>query len=159
MLNSYLYRGSSKGIHVPHDIKSVESSTLRTLQISCILNPNKTKYAHSEIPLDQNEIREDMSEVADDSSCISSSWSPYLYVPGTSSPPSRCRCLGDHPPRSFSFIYHWHYAHRLPPGLPRTQCVRRCILQAFRPCHLIDELAHRQHHRHATDGLRELGKL
>mmetsp|Transcript_58306 Transcript_58306/g.142558 ORF Transcript_58306/g.142558 Transcript_58306/m.142558 type:complete len:582 (-) Transcript_58306:329-2074(-) len=55
---------------------------------------------------------------ADDSQCLSWSWMPHLHaLPPL---PVLAAAVGIIFHAPFSFIYHWKYAHRLPPGLPRT---------------------------------------
>lgn len=65
----------------------------------------------------------------DKSSCISLSWLPRFYA----LPPLPVAAVAFgiilHAP--FSFLYHWHYSHRLPPGLPRTAHWSRRMDQAM----------------------------
>lgn len=54
----------------------------------------------------------------DYSQCISSSWLPHLHaLPPL---PALAAAIGIVCHAPFSMIYHWKYAHRLPPGLART---------------------------------------
>jgi hypothetical protein len=71
----------------------------------------------------EDETREEMMTgssdmLFDESGCISSSWLPHLHaLPPL---PVVAGALGIILHAPFSFIYHWSYAHRLPPGLART---------------------------------------
>mmetsp|Transcript_6471 Transcript_6471/g.13746 ORF Transcript_6471/g.13746 Transcript_6471/m.13746 type:complete len:374 (-) Transcript_6471:1029-2150(-) len=58
------------------------------------------------------------STAFDYSQCISSSWFPHLHaLPPL---PALAAAIGIVCHAPFSMIYHWKYAHRLPPGLART---------------------------------------
>jgi len=65
-------------------------------------------YAHDMI--DDNEF--------DNSQCITSSWLPNMHALPPLPPLAAAIGILCHAP--FSMIYHWRYAHRLPPGLART---------------------------------------
>jgi len=61
--------------------------------------------------------------------CISSAWFPHLHaLPPL---PVAAAAIGIIIHCPFSFLYHWHYAHRLPPGLPRTTHWSRRMDQAM----------------------------
>jgi hypothetical protein len=65
----------------------------------------------------------------DASGCISSTWIPHLHaLPPL---PVIAGALGIMIHAPFSFIYHWNYAHRLPPGLARTTHWSRRLDQAM----------------------------
>ena len=70
----------------------------------------------------EDEVQEDLlngSEIPiHESGCISSSWFPHLHAMPPLPVVAGAFGIILHAP--FSFLYHWHYAHRLPPGLPRT---------------------------------------
>ena len=67
--------------------------------------------------------------LADDSGCIQSSWFPRLHaVPPL---PVVFVALGITLHAPFSFLYHWRYAHSLPPGLARTDHWSRRMDQAM----------------------------
>ena len=65
----------------------------------------------------------------DDSQCISWSWFPNLHALPPLPPVAAAMGIVLHAP--FSFIYHWRYAHRLPPGLARTTHWSRRMDQAM----------------------------
>lgn len=65
-------------------------------------------YAHEMI--DDNEF--------DNSQCITWSWLPRMHALPPLPPLAAAIGILCHAP--FSMIYHWKYAHRLPPGLART---------------------------------------
>jgi hypothetical protein len=65
----------------------------------------------------------------DTNGCLSSTWLPHLHaLPPL---PVIAGALGIILHAPFSFIYHWHYAHRLPPGLARTTHWSRRLDQAM----------------------------
>lgn len=76
-------------------------------------------YAHEMI--DDNEF--------DRSQCINWSWLPHLHALPPLPPLVVAIGVLGHAP--FSMIYHWRYAHRLPPGLPRTTHWSRRMDQAM----------------------------
>jgi len=65
----------------------------------------------------------------DDSQCISWAWLPHLHALPPLPPVAVAIGIVLHAP--FSFIYHWKYAHRLPPGLARTTHWSRRMDQAM----------------------------
>jgi hypothetical protein len=65
-------------------------------------------YAHDMI--DDNEF--------DNSQCLTSIWLPNMHALPPLPPLAAAIGILCHAP--FSMIYHWRYAHRLPPGLART---------------------------------------
>jgi hypothetical protein len=65
----------------------------------------------------------------DDSQCISWKWLPNLHALPPLPPVAAAMGIVLHAP--FSFIYHWRYAHRLPPGLARTTHWSRRMDQAM----------------------------
>ena len=65
----------------------------------------------------------------DSSQCITSSWFPHLHALPPLPPLAAAIGILCHAP--FSMIYHWKYAHRLPPGLPRTNHWSRRMDQAM----------------------------
>lgn len=68
----------------------------------------------------------------DDSQCLNSSWLPHVHaLPPL---PSLAVAMGMLSHAPFSMIYHWKYAHRLPPGLPRTTHWSRRMDQAMIHC-------------------------
>lgn len=64
-----------------------------------------------------------------DSQCISWSWMPHLHTLPPLPPLAAAIGILCHAP--FSMIYHWKYAHRLPPGLARTTHWSRRMDQAM----------------------------
>lgn len=65
----------------------------------------------------------------DTSQCIASSWFPHLHAMPPLAPLAAGIGIISHTP--FSMLYHWRYAHRLPPGLPRTNHWSRRMDQAM----------------------------
>lgn len=65
----------------------------------------------------------------DVSQCIHSTWFPNLHALPPAAPVAAAVGILCHAP--FSMIYHWRYAHRLPPGLPRTTHWSRRMDQAM----------------------------
>jgi hypothetical protein len=65
----------------------------------------------------------------DNSQCISWTWLPNLHALPPLPPVAAAMGIVLHAP--FSFIYHWRYAHRLPPGLARTTHWSRRMDQAM----------------------------
>lgn len=65
----------------------------------------------------------------DYSQCISWSWLPHLHALPPLPPLAAAIGVLCHAP--FSIIYHWRYAHRLPPGLARTTHWSRRMDQAM----------------------------
>jgi len=57
-------------------------------------------------------------DTIDDSKCIQSDWFPNLVAFPPGAVLAVFIAISIHAP--FSFLYHWKYAHALPPGLPRT---------------------------------------
>jgi len=66
--------------------------------------------AHAHEMIDDNDF--------DTSQCINWSWLPNLHAMPPLAPLAAAIGILCHAP--FSMIYHWKYAHRLPPGLART---------------------------------------
>jgi len=65
----------------------------------------------------------------DDSKCITSYWLPHVHaLPPL---PLLVALIGILSHAPFSIIYHWKYAHRLPPGLARTTHWSRRMDQAM----------------------------
>lgn len=64
----------------------------------------------------KNQVRD--VEIIDDSRCIQSEWFPGLAAIPPGAVLAVLIGISLHAP--FSYLYHWKYAHSLPPGLPRT---------------------------------------
>eukprot|EP00535_Pseudo-nitzschia_heimii_P013630 CAMPEP_0197195512 /NCGR_PEP_ID=MMETSP1423-20130617/31277_1 /TAXON_ID=476441 /ORGANISM="Pseudo-nitzschia heimii, Strain UNC1101" /LENGTH=314 /DNA_ID=CAMNT_0042649167 /DNA_START=237 /DNA_END=1181 /DNA_ORIENTATION=+ len=65
----------------------------------------------------------------DVSQCITSNWLPHVHALPPA--PALAVLIGVVCHGPFSFIYHWKYAHRLPPGLARTTHWSRRMDQAM----------------------------
>jgi hypothetical protein len=78
------------------------------------------------------QVREEITnaDYVDESGCLSSSWwLPHLHaLPPL---PVVAAAFGVMLHAPFSFLYHWHYAHRLAPGLARTTHWSRRLDQAM----------------------------
>ena len=70
-----------------------------------------------------------LEEHFDESTCIKSSWFPNLHAMPPLAVMFVALGIAIHAP--FSFIYHWKYAHALPPGIARTDHVSRRLDQAM----------------------------
>lgn len=81
--------------------------------------------------IEGNKYEQDVMDVNtfDDSQCISWAWLPHLHALPPLPPVAVAIGIVFHAP--FSFIYHWKYAHRLPPGLARTTHWSRRMDQAM----------------------------
>ena len=73
------------------------------------------------VPMDDSDF--------DNTHCITSRWVPHLYALPPLPPLAAAIGILCHAP--FSMIYHWRYAHRLPPGLARTTHWSRRMDQAM----------------------------
>lgn len=68
-------------------------------------------------------------EPFDESACIQSTWFPNFHAMPPLAVVFVALGIVIHAP--FSFIYHWKYAHALPPGIARTDHVSRRLDQAM----------------------------